>query len=228
MSSVLEIQDLHGVNLSVEDGDVVSVVGANGAGKSTLLGAISGLVPATKGSIIVDGVDITKIPAHRVIRHGVTLVPEGRKLFPFLTVEENLKLGAYHKSARAQSSETLAEVYDLFPRMTERRTQLAGLLSGGEQQMCAIGRGLMSKPRILMLDEPSLGLAPIIVEQMFGLIKNLAANGLTILLVEQNVADALELSKHANVLEQGHITMTGTGAELLASPDLQAAYLGFS
>lgn len=238
MSSVLEIQDLHagygdlevlhGVNLSVEDGDVVSVVGANGAGKSTLLGAISGLVPATRGSIIVDGVDITKIPAHRVIRHGVTLVPEGRKLFPFLTVEENLKLGAYHKSARAQSSETLAEVYDLFPRMTERRTQLAGLLSGGEQQMCAIGRGLMSKPRILMLDEPSLGLAPIIVEQMFGLIKNLAANGLTILLVEQNVADALELSKHANVLEQGHITMTGTGAELLASPDLQAAYLGFS
>ncbi|MEZ7975643.1 MAG: ABC transporter ATP-binding protein [Pontimonas sp.] len=238
MSSVLDIQDLHagygdlevlhGVNLSVEDGDVVSVVGANGAGKSTLLGAISGLVPATKGSIIVDGVDITKIPAHRVIRHGVTLVPEGRKLFPFLTVEENLKLGAYHKSARAQSSETLAEVYDLFPRMTERRTQLAGLLSGGEQQMCAIGRGLMSKPRILMLDEPSLGLAPIIVEQMFGLIKNLAANGLTILLVEQNVADALELSKHANVLEQGHITMTGTGAELLASPDLQAAYLGFS
>ncbi|MEZ7821574.1 MAG: ABC transporter ATP-binding protein [Candidatus Nanopelagicales bacterium] len=238
MSSVLEIQDLHagygdlevlhGVNLSVEDGDVVSVVGANGAGKSTLLGAISGLVPATKGSIIVDGVDITKIPAHRVIRHGVTLVPEGRKLFPFLTVEENLKLGAYHKSARAQSSETLAEVYDLFPRLTERRTQLAGLLSGGEQQMCAIGRGLMSKPRILMLDEPSLGLAPIIVEQMFGLIKNLAANGLTILLVEQNVADALELSKHANVLEQGHITMTGTGAELLASPDLQAAYLGFS
>jgi branched-chain amino acid transport system ATP-binding protein len=238
MSSVLEIQDLHagygdlevlhGVNLSVEDGDVVSVVGANGAGKSTLLGAISGLVPATKGSIIVDGVDITKIPAHRVIRHGVTLVPEGRKLFPFLTVEENLKLGAYHKSARAQSSETLAEVYDLFPQLTERRTQLAGLLSGGEQQMCAIGRGLMSKPRILMLDEPSLGLAPIIVEQMFGLIKNLAANGLTILLVEQNVADALELSKHANVLEQGHITMTGTGAELLASPDLQAAYLGFS
>ena len=238
MSSVLEIQDLHagygdlevlhGVNLSVEDGDVVSVVGANGAGKSTLLGAISGLVPATRGSIIVDGVDITKIPAHRVIRHGVTLVPEGRKLFPFLTVEENLKLGAYHKSARAQSSETLAEVYDLFPRLTERRTQLAGLLSGGEQQMCAIGRGLMSKPRILMLDEPSLGLAPIIVEQMFGLIKNLAANGLTILLVEQNVADALELSKHANVLEQGHITMTGTGAELLASPDLQAAYLGFS
>jgi branched-chain amino acid transport system ATP-binding protein len=238
MSSILEIKDLyagygdlevlHGVNLSVEDGDIISVVGANGAGKSTLLGSIAGLVSTTSGSIIVDGVDITKIPAHQVVRHGVVLVPEGRKLFPFLTVEENLKLGAYHKSARAQSSKTLAEVYDLFPRLTERRTQLAGSLSGGEQQMCAIGRGLMAKPRILMLDEPSLGLAPIIVDQMFGLIKILAANGLTILLVEQNVADALQLSKHGNVLEQGHITMTGTGAELLASPDLQAAYLGLS
>lgn len=221
-----DLEVLHGVDLLVHEGDVVSVVGANGAGKTTLLSTIAGVVTPVSGSIVVDGVDITSIPAHKVAEHGVVLVPEGRKLFPFLTVEENLRLGAYHKAARSRSSVTLAEVYDLFPRLVERRDQEAGSLSGGEQQMCAIARGLMARPKILMLDEPSLGLAPIIVEQMFGLIKNLAAEGLTILLVEQNVGEALELSTEANVLEQGQITMRGTGREMLNSPELQAAYLG--
>lgn len=221
-----DLEVLHGVDLSVPRGEIVSVVGANGAGKSTLLGTIAGVVPSTRGTIVVDGVDITGIPAHRVIRHGLALVPEGRKLFPFLTVEENLRLGAFHKDARGDAKETIQEVFELFPRLVERRTQLAGSLSGGEQQMCAIGRGLMAKPKLLMLDEPSLGLAPIVVEQIFELIKRLAESGLTILLVEQNVADALELSSQASVLEQGDITLTGTGPELLANPKLQAAYLG--
>ncbi len=221
-----DLEVLHGVDLSVREGDVVSVVGANGAGKTTLLSTIAGVVKPMSGSIIVDGVDITAIPAHKVAEQGLVLVPEGRKLFPFLTVEENLRLGAYHKGARERSSRTLAEVYELFPRLVERRNQEAGSLSGGEQQMCAIARGLMARPKILMLDEPSLGLAPIIVEQMFGLIRNLAESGLTILLVEQNVGEALELSNRANVLEQGMITMMGTGEELLRSPELQAAYLG--
>lgn len=236
MTTVLEVRDLHagygdlevlhGVDLSVEAGQVVSVVGANGAGKSTMLNTIAGQVPVTGGSIVVDGVDITKFPAHKVITHGVVLVPEGRKLFPFLTVEENLRLGAYQKGARKRSSQTLAEVYDHFPRLVERRTQLAGSLSGGEQQMCALGRGLMARPKILMLDEPSLGLAPIIVTQMFDLIRTLADSGLTILLVEQNVAEALEMSSHASVMEQGVISMSGTGKALLGSKALQAAYLG--
>jgi len=221
-----DLEVLHGVDLVVLEGDVVSVVGANGAGKTTLLSTIAGVVKPTSGSVVVDGVDITSIHAHQVAQHGIVLVPEGRKLFPFLTVEENLRLGAYHKGARAHAKETLAEVYDHFPRLVERRHQEAGSLSGGEQQMCAIGRGLMAKPRILMLDEPSLGLAPIIVEQMFGLIRSLAEEGLTILLVEQNVGEALELSNRANVLEQGEISMSGTGHELLQSPELQAAYLG--
>jgi branched-chain amino acid transport system ATP-binding protein len=236
MSVILEVKDLysgygdlevlHGVGLTVTTGDVVSVVGANGAGKSTLLRSIAGVVKPTRGSIFVDGVDIAGIPPQKVVTHGVALVPEGRKLFPFLTVEENLRLGAFHKGARSRSKTTLAEVYDLFPRLVERRTQLAGSLSGGEQQMCAIGRGLMARPKILMLDEPSLGLAPIIVEQIFELISNLSKSGLTVLLVEQNVADALEMSTSASVLEQGEITLTGTGAELLNNPSLQAAYLG--
>lgn len=238
MSGILEItglhsgygdlEVLHGVDLSVPKGAIVSVVGANGAGKSTLLGTIAGVVRPTRGTIVVDGVDITGIAAHKVIGTGVALVPEGRKLFPFLTVEDNLRLGAFHKAARSRARVTRDEVYDLFPRLAERRTQMAGSLSGGEQQMAAIGRGMMALPKVLMLDEPSLGLAPIVVEQMFGLIRNLADSGLTILLVEQNVADALELSSRASVLEQGLITMTGTGPALLADPRLQSAYLGIA
>ena len=221
-----DLEVLHGVDLTVARGAIVSVVGANGAGKSTLLGTIAGVVRPTQGSIVIDGVDITGIAAHKVVAHGIALVPEGRKLFPFLSVEDNLRLGAFHKAARSRSNATRDEVYDLFPRLAERRNQLAGSLSGGEQQMCAIGRGMMALPKVLMLDEPSLGLAPIVVEQMFGLISTLAASGLTILLVEQNVADALELSSNASVLEQGLIAMTGSGPELLADPGLQSAYLG--
>lgn len=221
-----DLEVLHGVDLVVPRGEIVSVVGANGAGKSTLLSTIAGVVRPISGTIVVDGVDITGIPPHKVVAHGVALVPEGRKLFPFLTVEENLRLGAFHKAARAGSRQTMDEVFDLFPRLADRRGQLAGSLSGGEQQMAAIGRGLMAKPTVLMLDEPSLGLAPIVVEQMFELIKRLSESGLTILLVEQNVVDALELSSHASVLEQGSVAMTGSGAELLADPSLQKAYLG--
>lgn len=221
-----DLEVLHGVDLVVPRGEIVSVVGANGAGKSTMLGAIAGVVRPTAGSIVVDGADITGIAAHKVVGHGVALVPEGRKLFPFLTVEENLRLGGFHKAARASAKASMDEVFELFPRLADRRTQLAGSLSGGEQQMAAIGRGIMAKPKILMLDEPSLGLAPIVVEQMFGLIQKLSESGLTILLVEQNVVDALELSKHASVLEQGAVAMSGSGAELLADPSLQAAYLG--
>ena len=238
MSGILEVKGLHsgygdlevlhGVDLVVPQGAIVSVVGANGAGKSTLLGTIAGLVRPTQGSITIDGVDITGIAAHKVVGHGLALVPEGRKLFPFLTVDDNLRLGAFHKAARARSKVTRDEVYGLFPRLAERRMQMAGSLSGGEQQMCAIGRGMMALPKVLMLDEPSLGLAPIVVEQMFGLISDLASSGLTILLVEQNVADALELSSRASVLEQGLVTMTGTGPELLADPGLQSAYLGIA
>lgn len=223
-----DLEVLHGVDLSVQAGQVVSVVGANGAGKSTLLNTIAGQIPATGGSIVVDGVDITKLPSHKVVTHGVALVPEGRKLFPFLTVEDNLRLGAYHRGARKRSEKTLAEVFELFPRLVERRGQLAGSLSGGEQQMCALGRGLMARPKVLMLDEPSLGLAPIVVSQMFELIRTLSDSGLTVLLVEQNVAEALELSGRASVLEQGSVMMTGTGNELLGSKELQAAYLGIA
>ena len=221
-----DLEVLHGVDLVVPRGEIVSVVGANGAGKSTMLGAIAGVVRPTAGSIVIDGVEITGIAAHKVVGHGVALVPEGRKLFPFLTVEENLRLGGFHKGARAAAKTSMAEVFELFPRLADRRSQLAGSLSGGEQQMAAIGRGIMAQPKILMLDEPSLGLAPIVVEQMFELIRKLSESGLTILLVEQNVVDALELSSHASVLEQGEVAMSGSGLELLADPGLQAAYLG--
>lgn len=236
MNNILEVTGLHagyddlnvlnGIDLVVPRGEVVSVVGANGAGKSTLLRAISGVIRATAGSIVVDGIEVTGVAPHKMITHEIVMVPEGRKLFPNLTVEENLRLGAFYKGARAHAKDSLQEVFELFPRLTERRNQAAGSLSGGEQQMCAIGRGLMARPKILMLDEPSLGLAPIVVEQIFGLIKQLSESGLTILLVEQNVADALELSSQASVMEQGQVTLTGTGAELLDDPRLQAAYLG--
>jgi branched-chain amino acid transport system ATP-binding protein len=217
---------LHGVDLQVAEGEVVSVVGANGAGKTTLLSTLAGIVRATSGSVLFDGVDLTTLPPHRVVEHGLVLVPEGRKLFPFLTVAENLRLGAYHKAARAVAADTLAEMYELFPRLADRRNQNAGSLSGGEQQMCALARGLMAKPKLLLLDEPSLGLAPIVVEQLFELVRTLSQRGLTVLLVEQNVGEALELSDRGSVLEQGHVTLTGSGTELLDNPELRRAYLG--
>lgn len=217
---------LHEVSLSVNKGEIYSILGANGAGKSTLLNTLAGTVAATSGAINLNGVDLTKIKPHKIAESGLVLVPEGRKLFPDCSVEDNLKLGAYHSAARKVAKESIEEMYEMFPRLAERKNQLAGSLSGGEQQMCAIARGLMAKPKILMLDEPSLGLAPIVVSQVFELIAGLPARGLTVLLVEQNVAEALALSARASVLEQGRFTLTGSAKELLNNPTLQEAYLG--
>ena len=234
--SLLELRDVEsgygdlpvvrGVDLTVEAGQIVTVVGANGAGKTTLLRTITGLVKAQSGSIRFGGVEISKLPAHAIPGMGLVMVPEGRRLFPMMTIEENLLVGGSSKRAISEADRTLARVYELFPKLAERRKQLAGSLSGGEQQMCAIGRAVMAKPMLLILDEPSLGLAPIIVEQILELVKELAAAGMTILLIEQNVHDALELADHASVLEQGEVVMTGSGRELLDSPALQRAYLG--
>jgi branched-chain amino acid transport system ATP-binding protein len=217
---------LHEVSLSVNKGEIYSILGANGAGKSTLLNTLAGTVKATSGAINFNGVDLAKIKPHKIAENGLVLVPEGRKLFPDCSVEDNLKLGAYHAAARKVAKETIEEMYEMFPRLAERKDQLAGSLSGGEQQMCAIARGLMAKPKILMLDEPSLGLAPIVVSQVFELIAGLPARGLTVLLVEQNVAEALALSARASVLEQGRFTLSGSAKDLLNNPTLQEAYLG--
>jgi branched-chain amino acid transport system ATP-binding protein len=234
--SLLEIRDLHsgygdlpvvkGVSLDVEEGQIVTVVGPNGAGKTTLLKTVTGLIRVWSGSITFDGRDMAGLAPHERPETGLVMVPEGRKLFPFMTVEENLLMGGYAKSARAHLSSGLEEVFELFPVLLERRTQLAGSLSGGEQQMCAIGRAVMARPKLLILDEPSLGLAPIIVERILGLVRQLADKGMTIMLVEQNVHDALDMAQQGFVLEQGHIVMSGTGQELLARDDLQQAYLG--
>ena len=213
-------------SLRIDRGEVVTLLGANGAGKTTLMRAISRIVGATSGSIRLDGVDITKAPSQDVVDAGIAHVPEGRKLWPEMTVEENLFLGAYPKRARAAASQTLAEVYALFPRVKERRKQIAGTLSGGEQQMVAIGRGLMSLPELLMLDEPSLGLAPIVVLELFASIRAINARGTTVLLVEQNVKGALEVATRGYVLETGRVVTTGTRDELLASDEIQKAYLG--
>lgn len=220
------LQVLFDVNLEVREGEVVSIVGANGAGKTTLLKTISGLVAEHSGEILFRGEDLGHLPAHRIVGTGLVMVPEGRHLFPFLNVEENLRLGAYHKGARAAMAERIDRMFGLFPRLAERRRQLAGSLSGGEQQMCAIARAMMAGPELLMLDEPSLGLAPIIVEDVFSLVESLAAEGQTVLLVEQNVAEALTFGHRAYVLEQGRIVMEGTGEELLGNKQLQEAYLG--
>jgi len=213
-------------SLRVERGEIVTLLGANGAGKTTLMRAISRIVDSTSGSMTLGGVDITRAPSKDVVQAGIAHVPEGRKLWPDMTVEENLFLGAYPKRARASSEATLAEVYALFPRVKERRKQIAGTLSGGEQQMVAIGRGLMSKPDLLMLDEPSLGLAPKIVHELFASINAINARGTTVLLVEQNVKGALEVASRGYVLETGRVATSGTRAELLGSDEIQKAYLG--
>lgn len=233
---LLEVRDLNSgygdlpvvrdVSLDVQEGGIVTVVGPNGAGKTTLLKTITGLVPVWSGTVVFAGKDISHAAAHTRPDTGLVMVPEGRKLFPFMTVEENLLMGGYAKTARPHMSESLDEVFELFPRLLERRTQLAGSMSGGEQQMCAIGRAVMAKPRLLVLDEPSLGLAPIIVERILELVRHLADKGMTIMLVEQNVHDALDMADRGYVLEQGRVVMSGTGHELLARDDLQAAYLG--
>jgi len=205
---------------------VFALVGANAAGKSTTLRVISGLVTPRRGRVVLDGRDLTEVPAHARVDLGIVQVPEGRRLFPFMTVSENLLLGAHSPRGRAVREATLKYVYTLFPVLEERRAQLAGSLSGGEQQMCAIGRALMAKPRVLMLDEPTLGLAPVLVKRIFDTVRTINADGMTIMLVEQNVRQALTLAQRAAVLESGHLVLHGQGAELLGDDRLKRAYLG--
>ena len=219
-------QALFDVSLEVRRAEAVGVIGPNGAGKTTLMRAISGLIRPTSGSIVMDGVDLVATPAHRVVEVGVAHVPENRRLFPRMSVEDNLKMGGFMPAARPKFKGRLALVYDLFPRLAERRRQLAGTLSGGEQQMCAIGRALMSEPKLLLLDEPSAGLAPVIVQQLFELIRRIRASGLTVLIVEQNVQQVLHVVDRAYVLEAGGIRAAGTAAELLQSDSIRTAYLG--
>ncbi|MGC8872823.1 MAG: ABC transporter ATP-binding protein [Chloroflexia bacterium] len=217
---------LEDVSLAVQQGQVVSIVGANGAGKSTLINAISGLLRPTQGSISFDGVELTGLPAYRIARMGVVQVPEGRSLFDDMSVRDNLLCAAMHPRARPKRLQTLEEVYALFPVLRERSNQLARTLSGGERQMLAIGRGLMAQPRVLMLDEPSLGLAPLLVRQIFESVRQLKERGLTILLVEQNVRQSLLISDYAYVLEVGRLVLEGPAQEMLRNPYVREAYLG--
>jgi branched-chain amino acid transport system ATP-binding protein len=219
-------QALFDVSLKVEAGEAVAVIGPNGAGKTTLLRVISKLMDVKAGVVSMEGVTLSTVPAYRVIELGIAHVPENRRLFPRLTVEENLRIGAYPPAARARYAERLEFVYSLFPRMQERRDQLAGTLSGGEQQMCAIGRGLMSGPKLLLLDEPSAGLAPVIVQQVFALVQKIRAEGYTVLIVEQNIQQVLKVVDRAYLLEVGRIKMSGKSADLLASDDIRRAYIG--
>jgi branched-chain amino acid transport system ATP-binding protein len=213
-------------SLEVAAGEIVAVIGPNGAGKSTLVNTIAGLQRARSGQLRLDGVDLRRVPAHHVCRHGIALVPEGRRLFTRMSVEENLDIGCYRREARRERAATLARVHRLFPILRERRKQAAGSLSGGQQQMVAIGRALMARPRLLLLDEPSLGLAPAVVDTMFEAIRAVHAEGVAILLVEQNVARALDLADRAYVLEEGRIVADGPAATLRAQPSIQQAYLG--
>lgn len=218
---------LYDIRLHVDTGEVVAVVGANGVGKTTLLRTIAGIVSPSHGRIVFDGESIGGTPAHDIVGRGLAMVPEGGRLFPFMTVLENLELGAFNPSSRAATRTTLDEVMALFPILAERRAQLAGSLSGGERQMCAIARALMSRPRLLMLDEPSAGLSPVMVERVFELLRSVVASrNLTVLLVEQHVEDALEIAHRAYVIERGRIVKTGSGAELMRDPDVQRAYMG--
>jgi branched-chain amino acid transport system ATP-binding protein len=219
-------QALFGVSLEVEAGEAVGVIGPNGAGKTTLMRVISGLIRPRAGSISMQGTDVLKTPEHRIVSLGIAHVPENRRLFPRLTVDDNLKMGAFMPEARARYAERLAFVFDLFPRMKERRHQLAGTLSGGEQQMCAIGRALMSDPKLLLLDEPSAGLAPVVVQQVFELVKRIRSLGLTVLIVEQNVQQVLRVVDRAYLLEAGSIRASGTSGEMQADDSIRQAYLG--
>ena len=219
-------QALFGVSLEVRAGEAVGVIGPNGSGKTTLMRVISGLIRPRAGAITFEGVDVVRTPAHRIVSLGIAHVPENRRLFPRLTVEDNLKMGAFMPEARKRFAERLDFVFDLFPRMKERRNQLAGTMSGGEQQMCAIGRALMSDPKLLLLDEPSAGLAPVVVQQVFELVKKIRASGLTVLIVEQNVQQVLKVVDRAYLLEAGSIRASGTSADMLASDTIRQAYLG--
>ena len=233
---MLEIKDLHvsyggiqalrGVSLNVPDGKIVTLIGANGAGKSTLMRTISGLVKAQSGSILWNGQELLGKPIDQIVSSGIAMSPEGRRVFADLTVLENLKIGAYLRKDKAETEKDLEWVYSLFPRLKERSWQSAGTLSGGEQQMLAVGRALMSKPKLLMLDEPSLGLAPIVVREIFDIIRTVNQQGITVLLNEQNANMALKVADYAYVLETGTLTLSGTGAELLTNEQVKAAYLG--
>jgi branched-chain amino acid transport system ATP-binding protein len=219
-------QALFGVSLEVTAGEAVAVIGPNGAGKTTLLRAISKLIPIVRGRIMMEGTDLVSVPAHQIVARGIAHVPEGRRLFPGLTVEDNLRMGAFHQEARAHFAKRLEHVYSLFPRLKERRNQLAGTMSGGEQQMCAIGRALMSGPKLLLLDEPSAGLAPVVVQQVFDLIGRIRAEGFTVLIVEQNVQQVLRVVDRAYLLEVGRIKASGASRDLLASDEIRRAYVG--
>jgi branched-chain amino acid transport system ATP-binding protein len=220
------IHALQGIDLEVKEGKIVTLIGANGAGKSTTLGAIVGLVKSSSGKVLYSGDDITGKPVKEVVEGGVVLVPEGRRVFPNLTVRENLTLGAFARKAKDEIEADRERVFKLFPRLLEREKQKAGTLSGGEQQMLAVGRALMSKPKVLMMDEPSLGLAPIVACMIFDIIREINASGVTVLLVEQNAKAALEEADYGYVLETGRITLQGTGEELLADDRVRKAYLG--
>jgi branched-chain amino acid transport system ATP-binding protein len=219
-------QALFGVSLEVNAGEAIGVIGPNGAGKTTLMRVISGLIRPTAGQISMEGTDLLATPAHRILQLGIAHVPENRRLFARMTVEDNLRMGAYIPAARQTFRQRLHFVYDLFPRLKERRTQLAGTMSGGEQQMCAIGRALMSEPRLLLLDEPSAGLAPVVVQQVFALVERIRASGLTVLIVEQNVRQVLRVVDRAYLLEAGTIRASGGSAELMESSTIREAYLG--
>ncbi|PID74090.1 MAG: ABC transporter ATP-binding protein [Desulfobacterales bacterium] len=233
---LLEIQDLHvkygnvealhGINITVNEGEIVTILGANGAGKSTTLMAVSGLVSSSGGDIRFDGKSLRKTPPDHIVRAGITQSPEGRRVFGTLTVRANLNLGAFTRRDKAGIAKTRDYVFALFPRLKERRLQLAGTLSGGEQQMLAIGRALMANPRILLLDEPSLGLAPILVKTIFDTVRTINETGVTVVLVEQNARAALKLAHRGYVMEAGHIVASDTAGQLLANPDVQNAYLG--
>ncbi len=233
---MLKINDLHvsyggitalrGIDLEVPDGKIVTLIGANGAGKSTTLRTISGLVKAESGSITYQDQELIGKPINKILEVGIALVPEGRRVFADLTVLENLKIGAYLRRDKSEIEKDIKWIYELFPRLEERNWQLAGTLSGGEQQMLAVGRGLMSRPKVMMLDEPSLGLAPLVVQDIFSIIQEINRQGVTILLVEQNANMALKIADWAYVLETGRITRSGTGAELLADDSIKEAYLG--
>lgn len=220
------IEALKGVSLEVPSGKIVTLVGANGAGKSTTLKSIVGLVKPKSGSIDYEGTDLTKLNTELMVKKGIALVPEGRKVFADLTVFENLKIGAYTRKDKVGIEEDLENVYSLFPRLKERTWQLAGTLSGGEQQMLAIGRALMSRPKLIMMDEPSLGLAPIVVKELFGIIKKINEEGMTVLLIEQNANAALKIADIGYIMETGKITLSGSGKELLSNDEIKKAYLG--
>lgn len=220
------IKAIKGVSFSVNEGEVISLIGANGAGKTTILNAITGIVPISSGSIEFEGKEISKIPAHKIVYMGMSHVPEGRRVFSQLSVLENLKLGAYSRKDPAEIEESLANVYKRFPRLEDRKKQLAGTLSGGEQQMLAMGRALMAKPKIVLMDEPSMGLSPILVSEIFDIIKEISNAGTTVLLVEQNAKKALSIADRAYVLETGNIVKSGPASELLNDESVKKAYLG--